>query len=207
MAPTWAKKLESRLNITRSVAPEPALTSPSTSQTKPESAPQSTPSHSSLTIQERLWNQAYDDLKISEIKTVETYEKLLSAELHKGSNPTALGSEENGSGENKIGHSLEARSSQMQQLVQLGLERTQKAASIKGHIGDGLEFVDALKGIMEQAVSASPQASVAWVGIRFGLEVGACFLRLASLTADRSWQTQSNRQPSIAVELPTSYRG
>ncbi|KUL83182.1 hypothetical protein ZTR_10107 [Talaromyces verruculosus] len=128
------------------------------SQTKPESAPQSTSSHSYLTTQERLWNQAYDDLKTSEARTVETYEKLLSSELQAGSG-------------NKIGQSLEGKSSQMQQLVQLGLERTKKIATIKGLVADGLDVVDSLKGIIDQAVNASPEASIAWAGISFGIEI------------------------------------
>lgn len=163
MAPSWAKKLESRLKVTRrGTPPEPTLTSPSmsiSSLTKPGSEPRSTSGH--LSIQERLWNQAYDDLKTSEAKTVETYEKLLSTELHKA-----------GSGENKIGQTLEARSSQMQQLVQLGLERTKKIANIKASVADGLDVVDSLKGIIDQAVKASPEASIAWAGISFGVEVG-----------------------------------
>ncbi|KAF3402610.1 hypothetical protein DPV78_003938 [Talaromyces pinophilus] len=162
MAPSWARKLESRLKVTRrGASPETTLTSPRTSmssQTKPESAPQSTSSHSYLTIQERLWNQAYDDLKTIEARTVEAYEKLLSSELQAGSG-------------NKIGQSLEARSSQMQQLVQLGLERTKKIATIQGLVADGLDVVDSLKGIIDQAVNASPEASIAWAGISFGIEI------------------------------------
>uniref|UniRef100_A0A093V477 NWD NACHT-NTPase N-terminal domain-containing protein n=1 Tax=Talaromyces marneffei PM1 TaxID=1077442 RepID=A0A093V477_TALMA len=149
MAPIWAK-LESKLKITRRGGPEPALTSPSTSQIKPEPAHRSASSHSFLTIKEWLWNQAYGKLKASETKQPEL---------------NSFGSEGN-----KIGQNLETRSLQMQQLVQLGLERTQKAANIKGRIGDGLDVVDSLRGIMDQAVSASAEASIAWVGIFFGLE-------------------------------------
>lgn len=59
----------------------------------------------------------------------------------------------------------------MQQLVQLGLERTKKIATIKGLVADGLDVVDSLKGIIDQAVNASPEASIAWAGISFGIEV------------------------------------
>lgn len=60
----------------------------------------------------------------------------------------------------------------MQQLVQLGLERTKKIANIKASVADGLDVVDSLKGIIDQAVKASPEASIAWAGISFGIEVG-----------------------------------
>lgn len=59
----------------------------------------------------------------------------------------------------------------MQQLVQAGLDRTQKQASIKRGIDEGLKAVQAVRGIVDKAVHAAPEAAVAWVGVCLGLEV------------------------------------
>ncbi|KAI5460978.1 WD40-repeat-containing domain protein [Mariannaea sp. PMI_226] len=118
-------------------------------------------------LQERLWNQAYDDLKESETKLIKAYETILSAELDRnGSNPAASESTEY-----EIGSTRETRCRQMQQLVQGGLERTQKQASIKQSFDDGLQAIQAVRGIVDKAVQASPEAAVAWVGVCFGLEL------------------------------------
>ncbi|SPN97662.1 uncharacterized protein DNG_01175 [Cephalotrichum gorgonifer] len=59
----------------------------------------------------------------------------------------------------------------MKQLVQAGLERTQKEAAIKREINAGLQAMQAVKGAMDKAVQAAPEAAVAWVGVCFGLEI------------------------------------
>ncbi|KAM6506442.1 hypothetical protein FSOLCH5_013423 [Fusarium solani] len=59
----------------------------------------------------------------------------------------------------------------MHQLVQEGLDRTQKQASIKRGIGEGLEAVKAVRGIVDKAVQVAPEASIAWVGVCLGLEI------------------------------------
>ncbi|KAM6516799.1 hypothetical protein FSOLCH5_007741 [Fusarium solani] len=59
----------------------------------------------------------------------------------------------------------------MQQLVQAGLDRTKKQASIKRGIDEGLQAVQAVRGIMDNAVKAAPEAAVAWVGVCLGLEI------------------------------------
>lgn len=61
----------------------------------------------------------------------------------------------------------------MKQLVQAGLERTQKEAAVKRGIDDGLQAVHAVKGAIDKAVQAAPEAAIAWVGVCFGLEVGS----------------------------------
>ncbi|KAH7114519.1 hypothetical protein B0J13DRAFT_613667, partial [Dactylonectria estremocensis] len=189
MAPRLFKKLESKLKSMQQTPPlEPALAAPPTpspipsptpsqpaseptSKPSPRPTPSPTPSAgpetSSLSLQARLWNQAYDELKVNESKIVEAYEKILSAELHRG-NLTSAAFE---SQEIEIGQTREARWGQMKQLVQAGLERTQKEAAVKGGIDDGLQAMHAVKGAMDKAVQAAPEAAIAWVGVCFGLEI------------------------------------
>ncbi|KAH7169754.1 NACHT domain-containing protein, partial [Fusarium flagelliforme] len=180
MAPRWFEKVESKAKkLLSHSAPSPSP-SPTPSQPASEPAarptPQPTPSPPTSTdaetpplpsLQERLWNQAYDELKASEPKLVEAYEKILSVGLHRN-NPSSVTCE---STENEIGSARETRRRQMQQLVQDGLDRTQKAASIKGGIDEGLQAVQAVRGIVDKAVQAAPEAAVAWVGVCLGLEV------------------------------------
>ncbi|KAH7115497.1 NACHT domain-containing protein [Dactylonectria estremocensis] len=187
MARRWFEKVESKVRKRQpaaphqsTLAPSPPTPSPTPSRpasqptTRPTSLPTpspptSTDSDTSLlpTLQERLWNQAYDELKVSEPKVVEAYEKILSAELCRNGS-TSVASRPT---ENEIGRTRETRCRQMQQLVQGGLDRTQKAASIKRGIDEGLQAVQAVRGIVDKAVQAAPEAAVAWVVVCLGLEI------------------------------------
>ncbi|RKK76434.1 Vegetative incompatibility protein HET-E-1 [Fusarium oxysporum] len=149
--------------------PSRPASQPSTRPTSQPSPPTSTDSDTPPlpTLQERLWNQAYDEVKANEPKLVEAYEQILSAELCRNDSPSVASRPT----ENEIGRTRETRYRQMQQLVQEGLDRTQKAASIKRGIDEGLQAVQAVRGIVDKAVHAAPEAAVAWVGVCFGLEI------------------------------------
>lgn len=187
MACRWLGKVKSRVKRPRQTAaqePASALSLPtpsptpsrpvSQSTTRPTSQPTPTPPTSTdsdteplPTLQERLWNEAYDGLKASEPKLVGAYEKILSAKLH-GDGPSSVTRE---STENEIGETQGTRCGQMQQLVQAGLDRTQKQASIKRGIDEGLQAVQEVRRRVDKAVHAAPEAAVAWVGVCLGLEV------------------------------------
>ncbi|RKK66423.1 Vegetative incompatibility protein HET-E-1 [Fusarium oxysporum] len=180
MAPRWFEKVESKAkkllsHSAPSPSPSPTPSQPAsepaarpTSQPTP-SPPTSTDSETSplLNLQERLWNQAYDELKTSEPKLVEAYEKILSIGLHR-KDPSSLTCE---STENEIEGARETRCRQMQQLVRDGLDRTQKAASIKRGIDEGLQAVQVVRGIVDKTIQAAPEAAIAWVGVCLGLEI------------------------------------
>lgn len=73
-------------------------------------------------LRERLWNQAYDELKADESDIVDAYEKILSRELSGGdSSSTSLASQKN-----EIEQNAEKRWSQMEQLVRAGLKRPRR---------------------------------------------------------------------------------
>ncbi|KAK2669042.1 NACHT nucleoside triphosphatase [Fusarium oxysporum f. sp. vasinfectum] len=180
MAPRWFGKVESKAK--KLLSPSPPSPSPSPTPSQPAFEPaarltrQPTPSPPTATdaetsplpsLQERLWNQAYDELKASEPKLVEAYEKILSVGLHRN-DPSSVTCE---STENEIEGAHETRCRQMQQLVRDGLDRTQKAASIKRGIDEGLQAVQAVRGIVDKAIQAAPEAAIAWVGVCLGLEI------------------------------------
>ncbi|RFN45007.1 nwd1 protein [Fusarium flagelliforme] len=180
MAPRWFEKVESKAKkLLSPSAPSPSPSpTPSQPASEPAARPTSQPAPSPPTstdsetlplpnLRERLWNQAYDELKASEPKLVEAYEKILSVRLHRN-DPSSITCE---STENEIAGAQETRRHQMQQLVQDGLDRTQKAASIKRGIDEGLQAVQAVRGIVDKAIQAAPEAAVAWVGVCLGLEI------------------------------------
>lgn len=120
-----------------------------------------------LSIQEKLWNRAYNDLKSGEPKLVEAYEKFLSAELDPDDSASAV----SGPAQNMIATVQETRSRQMQRLVQAGLDRTEKQASIKEQVDEVLKIVQTVRSLADGAIRAVPSAAIAWVGVCLGLEV------------------------------------
>ncbi|WJG35927.1 uncharacterized protein FOBCDRAFT_228626 [Fusarium oxysporum Fo47] len=79
-----------------------------------------------------------------EPKLVEVYEKILSVRLYRKD----LSSVTCELTENKIEGARKTRCCQIQQLVRDGLDRMQKAASIKQGINEGLQAVQAVRGII-----------------------------------------------------------
>ena len=59
----------------------------------------------------------------------------------------------------------------MRQLVQTGLDRTRKEASVGQGIDDGLQAVHAVRGIVDKAVHAAPEAAAVWAIVCLGIEV------------------------------------
>ncbi|OBS17520.1 hypothetical protein FPOA_12012 [Fusarium poae] len=182
MAPRLFKKAKSKTRKLLQTAPlesstpPPQTPSPTSAQqaTQPTSQPPPSPLTSTdaetsplPSLQERIWNEAYDKLKENEPKLVGVYEKILSAKLH-GDDPSSATREPT---DNEIGETPRTRCGQMQQLVQAGLDRTQKQASIKQGIDEGLQAVQEVRRIVDKALHAAPEAAVAWVGVCLGLEI------------------------------------
>lgn len=150
--------------------PEPSQPPPLGVSSPPATEPEPSPLSS---LQEKIWNQAYDDARTIEPKLVERFEKLVFAELHR----------------NEISAEFvdrtEIGSHQMREFVQDGLDRTKKEASFKQGIDDGLEVVRAVRGIMDRAVQVAPEAAVVWAAVCLGIEVCDSTLR----AKEDSWHT------------------
>ncbi|RKL08560.1 Vegetative incompatibility protein HET-E-1 [Fusarium oxysporum] len=135
------------------------------SKSQPPARPDSTKSPTSLP--ERLWNQAYEQVKAGNLSTVSVYEKILSARLREqdasvSELPDLAGLE---SRQNEIAQIADERRGQMQRLVQHGLRRTERDAEVKQGMEDGIRAAMAIKEVVDKAVQASPEAAIAWVGI------------------------------------------
>lgn len=144
---------------------------------------------------ERVWDEAYDKLKENEPKLAEAYEAIISAEIHRDDDDSVSTSLESGTTD-------ESRHHRMKQMIQKGLERTEKDASIKQNLDKGLQVVQTVKEMIDRTVRAAPEAAIAWAGVCLGLEVRSVVPKRAVLvfllTVDRSFQIQLQNPAIIA---------
>lgn len=160
MGPSCLKRWKFKLRGSKSPSPHsPASIADST-------LPSSTCDALATTLKERLWNQAYDELRSKEPKTFEAYQKLLSAELLCKEDDTTV------TVEDEIKPEWQARRHQMETLVGIGLRKTEKAAAVNSKVDGTLKSISLVKEVIGKALQASPEAALAWVGVSLALEVG-----------------------------------
>ncbi|KAK1998249.1 hypothetical protein LX36DRAFT_719328 [Colletotrichum falcatum] len=144
MSPQWLKKFKSSFRKSNSASPH---ISPPPTLISQSSSPLQTPISTANNLKERLWNQAYDNLKRSESKIVEAYQKILLDRLPSDSHdPTATP-------ENHIRPEVQERWLQMEGLVQAGLEKTEKDAASKQKISDILANLVTESGINRDGIA------------------------------------------------------
>ena len=135
---------------------------------------------------ERLWDLAYDSLKDDESKLVKAYERVLSHEL--GENTSSYAPSE--SQESAIEQTNPAiRRSQMSQLVQAGLNKTETEVKVKQGIENVMQGVLSAKDIIGSAIQTVPQAALAWTGVCFALQI----------LLNPTQETEANRKGIIYV--------
>lgn len=127
-----------------------------------------TESSHSLDIPERLWNQAYDELKDENDTWVEAYERILSHKLNGGdSSSMNLESQKN---DFKARDHAERRS-MMEELVRRGLKKTEEEANVKQVIREAMQGALNIKDMISFALQSVPQAALAWAGVCFAFQV------------------------------------
>lgn len=124
---------------------------------------------------EKIWNRAYDELKQVDPKLVGAYEGILSQELD-GKNSSHKISDSKNSIEQA---DIIKRRSQMDQLMQAGLAKTEKEAKIKRNIGEVMQGALAMKDIVSLAIQTVPQAALAWTGVCLALQVSSLFIDIS----------------------------
>jgi hypothetical protein len=166
------ERLKAKLGRKDPPASPPVETSATSITPHAQTAPDPAPSPPT-TIQERLWNQAYDQAKTTDSNTVDAYEKILSAQLSRQDDgaSTAPTSTDLTSQLNEIAGEPIERRKQMQLLVRDGLRRTERDANRKQGMEDNIQAAMELKEVVSKAVQASPEAALAWVSVCFALEV------------------------------------
>ncbi|CAH0054523.1 unnamed protein product [Clonostachys solani] len=156
------ESLDSKEPTTKKDAAPAVELVPSTEAHEPDE-----PKGETKTTPENLWGAAYENLKKSDKDLVQAYETILSARL---SNKN-IESGEAWTGGNTIGETPETRKDQMKKAIDVGLKSSEKFANFKGKISEGADAIANVKGLIDTAVKASPEASVAWAGVSFGLEI------------------------------------
>ncbi|KAI6768499.1 hypothetical protein HG531_010688 [Fusarium graminearum] len=158
-------KLSTKWPASRSTSPAPSQP-PGNTPTSRESELQAAVStgdetpRANANISERLWNQAYDNLKDSESsKIAESYERILSDQLRVGE------------GVNIIARDHAARWHQMEKLTADGIKNTAKDVERKESINQWLEMCKPLKEAVGTGLKAVPQAAIPWAGICCALEI------------------------------------
>ena len=150
--------------VTSSIVVEPPAPTTSVALTATSDTVASNPP----SLPERLWDRAYDELKANESKLVAVYEKILSHELKQDDSSSVTSELYDNAIEQKI---LTTRRSQMSQLVQAGLKKTETEAKVKQGIGNAMQVVLSAKDIISSAIQTVPQAALAWTGVCFALQI------------------------------------
>jgi hypothetical protein len=172
----WTKSA-SPVPTTSATAPSTAnlKATPATRNTRATQDPAGQPGHtlqshqpvSAQSISARVWNDAYEATRVEHPGLVKQYEAVLYAEL----SPVTLSAGKYNLGQWSISNDPDKRADEMRQLVYAGLERSRKQMDAAENVSEGIRAIFALKGVVDKAVQACPQAAVAWVGICFTLEV------------------------------------
>ncbi|EXK38479.1 hypothetical protein FOMG_06060 [Fusarium oxysporum f. sp. melonis 26406] len=159
-----AQPPESQLTTTLSPPDLPILSlsqpgSISVSQSPPPSAPLPT-------INQATSPSSIHDIKEKEPNRVKEYEEIIENIKNEWGNIPENEMED-------LEHCKTDKSRQMWMVVYMGLERSKKMAHYKETVSNNIGIIGNLKGVIDQAVKASPEAGVAWAGISVGLEIFA----------------------------------
>ncbi|XXG98592.1 hypothetical protein Hte_004917 [Hypoxylon texense] len=155
------------------------------------------------TLQGRLWNEAYDNLKDEQSELVDAYERFLSRELGNEN----LGSTDEGPGANNIDQrEPERRQVQFDQLLQVGLEKTKKSAVVMQNIQGGVELVHSVKGWVDEAVKSVPQTALPWTGVCFILENELVLELDASPRGEFKWQIRGIEESQLEDQIMDLYK-
>ncbi|KAL2888322.1 Vegetative incompatibility protein HET-E-1 [Ceratocystis lukuohia] len=168
-----SRKLRKHKSPTRDSGPTtPGTPSPSVSKLPPPEQTQLPPKPDpepelSPIIQKRIWKQAYKAAEDENKDLVKAFEKIVRAEVQ----PDGMGAEPADRTHCKTTPEQEAEFLQVRQFVQDGISRTEKGASTRQKIDQGLQVVNTVKGFIEKALSVAPEAAFVWATFSLGIDV------------------------------------
>ncbi|OLN95224.1 hypothetical protein CCHL11_08144, partial [Colletotrichum chlorophyti] len=175
--PSRADQRTSRLDLD-----SPAASDPSPILTTQPPQPLEQTAHVQSKTAPSLWGRAYEALREKDGRLVDRYERLLSRELleHVATSTTMsqhMPNQDNDldHAENRIPTDHDTRCDQLQKTINQGLQRADKKKTkytifgrefvLGDQISVTLKLVQAIKGVVDEAVKASPEASLAWAGV------------------------------------------
>jgi hypothetical protein len=145
-----------------------------------------------------LWDEAYDALSEEKPGLLRAYEIILTRELN-----DTLGDEQKDTRKDLAKNVIkkddrETRRSQMKQLIQGGLKRTEKEAKLKQNIGEVTKVITNASNIISSALQACPQAALAWTGVTLAIQVSLPLEKptdanMTQLLANPIKSTETNR--------------
>ncbi|KAL2884896.1 Vegetative incompatibility protein HET-E-1 [Ceratocystis lukuohia] len=118
-------------------------------------------------LQERIWNRAYDYSNDEEPKLVKAFEEIAFANIRRSETNTVSTDriEDNETTNRKL------TAHEIQTFVRDGIDRTKKEASFKQEIDHGLQAMNAVRGTIDRAARAAPEAAAVWAAFCIGIEV------------------------------------
>ncbi|KAH8753652.1 hypothetical protein F5883DRAFT_191999 [Diaporthe sp. PMI_573] len=156
----------------------------------PDQAPSSTvppalPSPQATTLRHKaersLWNRAYEALCEKDRLLVNEYEKILSKELSEQATGITALQDTSGQAEtlalaeNRISTDPDTRQAQLKKITDNGIRRAEEKQieyTVFGHnfvlrdqVSQAAHFIKTVKGLVDEAVKVSPEASLAWAGV------------------------------------------
>ncbi|KAJ6028364.1 WD40 repeat-like protein [Penicillium herquei] len=119
---------------------------------------------------ESLWDEAYESLKKDQPDLLQAYENILARELDGGvERPSSFVNQHTGNAIEQ--DDFDARRSQMKQIVQRGLQKTEKEAKLKKTMGQPMQIALAANDIISFALNSCSEAALAWSGISLALQI------------------------------------
>ncbi|KAH8202864.1 hypothetical protein TruAng_002917 [Truncatella angustata] len=128
-----------------------------------------------------LWSCAYEALRGEDAQLVDRYEKLLSKELLEHGASTVVSQdtihreEDLDHVKNRINIELNTRQDQLKKILDQSLQQADERKTkyiifgrefvLKDQVAQATHFIQKIKGLVDEAVKVSPEASLAWAGV------------------------------------------
>ncbi|RYP74644.1 hypothetical protein DL771_002910 [Monosporascus sp. 5C6A] len=129
----------------------------------------------------RLWTDAYDAIEEDDPRLVDEYKKVLHRELGGESSAADIREREHDHTDAELSRT------QMVRLVEDGLKKTEKEASAKYKIQEGMRVVSSVKELVGTALKHAPEAAAAWGGVCLLLQASANRDGMAYVISRMDW--------------------
>jgi hypothetical protein len=124
---------------------------------------------------QKLWDEAYDALSNQDPGLLKAYERVLNRELNQNLDEEQKNPRESPQANLVQNDDLEMRRSQMKQLVQGGLKKTEKEARLKQNVGGVIDIAKDAITLISVALQACPQAALPLAGVTLAIQVSLTY--------------------------------